>query len=270
MLKRRCNICLKRSAMTEDHIFPQGITPPGSRIVSNYLKGSGKAQNKRARDTAFAQNGFKKKTLCSNCNNNLLGARLDPFLIDFCKEIDLHVRNKYMLPKQYFTIEGVVLNKVVKAVAGHLLAYDDSPRVKSPFLKVLRRYFLGRISSFPSSYDVLFWLYPFDEQAVFRDIFLVDWAKVESMLWVSAYKTYPVGFAICQNEGDYNYPVRGFINLAPVLSSTEDQVFKVRISLENLVPLRWPEAPSGNGGIMSSGNPGVQVNPYVKKVKYPY
>ncbi|WP_124369970.1 hypothetical protein [Pseudomonas sp. R2-7-07] len=256
--------------MTEDHIFPQGMTPPGARIISNYLKESEKGRRKVPRSTRLAQNGLKKKTLCSRCNNNLLGAKLDPSLIAFCNEIDVHVRNKYLLPNQYFNLEGVKLNKVIRAVVGHLLAYDDSPKVRSPFLKVLRRYFWGQIKVFPTGYDVLFWLYPNNEQAVFRDIFIVDWAKVESMLWVSAYKAYPVGFAICQNSGGYKYPVQGFINLSSVLNDNEDQGYKIRISLNGLVPLRWPEAPASNGAILSSGNPGVQVNPYVKRISYPY
>lgn len=268
-LERRCNLCLKRKSMTEDHIFPQGITPPGQRIIKNILTKID-PHHKNRRNTKLAQNGLKVRTLCALCNNKLLGTRLDPELIEFCKQADLFLRNRNLLPNQSIRIDSIQLNKVSRAVIGHILAADEKPQARGKVSRIMRRYFFKENTTLPNSINLFLWAYPFKEQTILRDIFLVDFSRTESMMWTTAYKTYPISFAICQNDNNYHIPIKGLLDIAPHLTGRIDQTFSLRIPLNPAVPSIWPEAPTSNGAVFMGEGRRVLSTPYKNQKIFPY
>ena len=60
-----CRICGKYGALTDDHVPPKSCGNKGRTIFSI-------GENK-----LIIQNGFHCRTICSNCNNELLGCNLD-------------------------------------------------------------------------------------------------------------------------------------------------------------------------------------------------
>ena len=249
--------------MTEDHIFSKGLTVPGQKIIKEII---GRVnEGKRSRGTKIAQNGLAMRTLCDKCNNDLLGQKLDPYLIGLCKEVDLFLRNKHLLPSQFIDVRDVQLNKVVRAVAGHILASDDMPQARSKVSRILRRFFFEENGVLPNSINLFIWLYPFREQVILRDVFLVDFSRSQSIMWTSAYKTYPLGFAVCENINNFEVSVRGLLDIRPSLTGRINQSFQVRLPVRCMVPPLWPEAPSRNGAVMSGDSTSLSTKPYMNK-----
>ena len=63
--KGYCRICGKYGDLTDDHVPPKSCGNKGRTVFSI-------GQNK-----LIIQNGFHCRTICSNCNNELLGCNLD-------------------------------------------------------------------------------------------------------------------------------------------------------------------------------------------------
>lgn len=118
---RRCNLCLRRAVMTQDHLFPKALARPGQRKVTKILHPVDPSRRGR-QGTFLAQNGVTKATLCADCNNRVLGTELDPSLIETYKAAlsALELCRFPVIPDLHLI--GVNLNKVARSVAGHLLA----------------------------------------------------------------------------------------------------------------------------------------------------
>lgn len=73
------------------------------------------------RKSSISQNEIKFRTICENCNNNLLGAEYDR---EYKKLVDC-LYNLYITPGkigQYVLIQGLKINRIARAIVGHMLA----------------------------------------------------------------------------------------------------------------------------------------------------
>lgn len=256
--------------MTEDHLFPKSITIPGQKKITEVLKRLD-PNKKHHSNTKIAQNGVKKRTLCSHCNNKILGTILDPALSDLCKEVSLQLRNARFLHFQTLHIENAQMNKVARAVAGHLLALDDAPQARHVLARKLRRFVLNETARFPDGYDFQMWLYPFKEQAIYKDLYhRIFFGKDDSTLGISAFKTYPLAFAFCNKIESNSFKQAGVIELADKLNGNIEQKYRISISTKNIVDQAWPFAPHPNGVILTNSNGSLTTNPFMNIKKYPY
>ncbi|WP_461529173.1 hypothetical protein [Pseudomonas sp. 210_17 TE3656] len=255
--------------MTEDHIFPKSITIPGQKKITQVLKRLDPS-NKHHSNTKIAQNGIKKRTLCSHCNNKILGTLLDPALSDLCKEVSLQLRNARFLHFQTLHIENAQMNKVARAVAGHMLALDDEPQAKHVLARKLRRFVLDEKAKFPAEYNFQMWLYPFKEQAIYKDLYHGVLGEMDSILGISAFKTYPLAFAFCNKIKSNNFTLLGVIELADKLNSDIEQKYRISIPTTSIVDQAWPYAPHPNGVILTSSNESLTTKPFMNIKKFPY
>lgn len=266
---RRCNLCLKRRDMTEDHIFPKAISTPGQRQAKEILKRIGPEKLGKTK-SKLVQNGLTKSTLCGSCNNTLLGSSLDPALIHLCKEVSLQLRNAKFLMRPTIRVSDIELNKVARAVAGHFIANDDHPQHKHLLVKALRRYILDPEAQFPKEYKFQLWLYPFKEQAVMKDLYHAQLGTGLDPFGISAYKTYPLAFAFNDEIKNPNYHMSGSLDITDHLSGELKKTFTIHINTKPIVDRNWPYAPIQDGVILSATNESVTTTPYMNIKPYPY
>jgi len=261
---RRCNLCLKRSEMTEDHIFPQGISIPGQRQVTKIMHKVDSAYRGR-QGTHLAQNGLKKSTLCADCNNRVLGTNLDPALVEFSKGVAFQLKQgRYpMLPS--LVVQNVVLNKVARAVAGHLLALDDQPQARNKTAREMRRFVLWDDFELPPTMRFQLWLYPFNRQAVLKDLFHVQFGSGHDPFWISAFKTYPLAFAFSSEILNPSYWIPGVMDVTEWVTTDTTQTYRLIIPTRPIVDPNWPFAAHKEGAIISGDNDSVTTAPYKNK-----
>lgn len=252
--------------MTEDHLFPRALVIPGQRRVTQLLKRID--PNYRGRQGTFlAQNGVKKATLCADCNNKVLGTELDPALID------AYLQARTQMERVKYPIAGGVLlhrvnlNRVARAVAGHMLALDDKPNALHKLDRQLRRFVLYPEKGLHSSMRFHMWLYPFHRQGIMKDINHFTFGNASNLLWISAFKTYPLAFAFSTEINHPGYDLAGVCDLTPYVTSDTEALFHIRVQGRPLVDINWPYAPHRNGGILLGANNSLTTAPFKKAKK---
>ncbi|SOP96743.1 hypothetical protein CFBP2118_01141 [Pseudomonas syringae pv. syringae] len=264
MDSRRCNLCLKRAPMTEDHLFPKGLVTPGQRRVTKILHKIDPSCRWN-RGTFLAQNGVKKSTLCSDCNNRVLGAYLDPSLIELYKSTSTALERGRFPVIEPIKLTGVNLKKVARAVAGHLVALDDQPQVRNKTTRHLRRFVLQENADLHSTLRFKMWLYPFSRQGMFNNLYHAEFGTSYDPLWISAFKTYPLAFAFCTEVQNPNYRLRGVMDLTQFLTTDLNESYVIKITTKPIVDINWPFAPYRNGAILTGDNASVTTELYLNK-----
>jgi hypothetical protein len=254
--------------MTEDHIFPKSIAIPQQRQVTEILKHI-KNTNGKPHSRLF-QNGLFKKTLCSDCNNRLLGSILDPALEDICRKISNQLRNVRFLMAPNILASDVQLNKISRAVAGHFLAASDTAQWRHPLSRSLRRYVMNFDLAFPEQYRFQLWLYPFKQQALLKDLYHTVFGSGYDPFGISAYKTFPLAFSFSDPVLNPAYKLDGILDVSSFLNGRLDRKANIQLRAGVTVDPNWPYAPHKNGVILSSDNGSVQTKPYMKIKPYPY
>lgn len=260
---RRCNLCLKRAQMTEDHLFPQGLAMPGQRKVTK-IQHKVDPNYRGHQGTFLAQNGIKKATLCADCNNRVLGTDLDPWLIEFYQAASEALRRGRFPVIEPLQLKGVNLNRVARAVAGHLLALDEIPRARHTMVRQLRRFVLRESSKLHPSLRFQMWLYPFTKQGILKDLHHTEFGTTQHYdpLWISAFKTYPLAFAFSSEIQNPSYRLNGVLDLTPWVTTDINGLFGMKIPTKPIVDVNWPFAPHPNGAILTGANDSMTTAPY--------
>lgn len=268
-LPKRCSICLRRKPMTKDHLFPTGLIAPGTRVVRDFLHSvSNKPQRKSK--SSITQNGLKKSNICGDCNNKLLGARLDPALIELYEKAKFFCRNLRFIVGHSIKLENVQLKKACRAVLAHMIAFDDEANYGAPYMKDIRRFIFRDDFDLPAKYSIYIWVYPYDSQSLTRNIAALQSFGTEATLFFSSYKTFPLGFLFGLETGGYKVPVPGMVEISRALIADPEKRYNICLPIGRIPPENWPEAPQKNGALATGGDPGVSTHPYVKKKAYPY
>ncbi|MGE8066181.1 hypothetical protein [Pseudomonas sp. NPDC089569] len=252
--------------MTEDHLFPRGLVRPGQRRVTKILKRID--PNSRGHRTTFlAQNGVVKATLCADCNNRVLGSELDPALIDVYKTASAALEKGRYPMVEPFQLNGVNINRVARAVAGHLIALDDKARYRHRMIRHLRRFVLQESFGLHPELRFHMWLYPFSRQGMLSDLHHTEFGTSYETLWISAFKTYPLAFAFSTEVQNPNYRLRGVIDLTQGITLDTSALYSVRIQAKPIVNSNWPFAPHQNGAILTGDNGSVTTSLYQNKTQ---
>lgn len=198
-IKDRCNICGKITDLTWDHVPPKFCFNSQRAQYNSLLE-----VNEGKHYTHISQNGIRYRSICSECNNNLLGSNYDK---EYKKLVDL-LYEIYITPGeigQYIEIQGIEVNKVARAIVGHFLAarneYIDS-KVESE----LREYFLNPNLRPPNRFKLLYYVYIYNTIMIIRDVAPKKFGKLEYSIpegLISCINTFPLSFILahdCENN----------------------------------------------------------------------
>lgn len=196
-----CNACGTHGRLTEDHIPPKGCVRPTAmelQHVTDRLDAE-KAIKSKGND------GVKYRTLCARCNNQLLGGRYDPALIDFVNRVSAFLASELVLPATMTIPMQPAL--VARAVWGHLAAVGVD-RYQGPRTEELRDFFLDESLPIPAGLKFYYWLYPYRRQVLIRDAGVLDLQDgSKATYW--AMKFYPLAFAVWHPAtGNATQPMR--------------------------------------------------------------
>jgi len=247
-----CNICGKFRKLTYDHIPPKGcvgINTQQAALLINFLK-IGELDKRNAR---LLQNGLNFKSICSDCNNRLLGAYYDPALKDFAKQVSSisDVKKRLTLPPKV-TIKIKPL-PVMKAVAGHLLAARirknmNEPLKDAPAINALQKFVLDR-DALPSNYlKFYYWFYPSDIQVIILGCGLINnlLSSERNFVIADIIKFYPLGFMVTFDSQE-NIPEQFRLMQITVHDNVGlDTESEILLKLENLPKIDWPEHQEDN------------------------
>lgn len=158
-----CNICGKKKNLTWDHVPPKS-TGNNSEIITNRF-GEGLPRSNSYQKKY--QSGIKFRTICEECNGNLLGY-YDIEYKKFIEDIKYILNANLLLPN---TINLTVkINKICRAICGHFLAAKDFYDNESVIDNELRKYVLNPNLSGKNVAKLYYWLYPYNTVLIIRDV----------------------------------------------------------------------------------------------------
>jgi len=198
-----CNICGIYGRLTSDHVPPKcaiTLEPVLQKTVSEFF------HTKQPIKPLGSRNGSHFRTICSHCNNDVLG-KLDKSI----KEVTTLFRQQlsyYMTGKQIHPFISIPFDSIsfTKAMIGHILSATSvkdckKPPVESPLYTPLKNYVLGKKSSFEDSHDIYYWFYPHRMHISAQSVAFMNKGHVAVMCVLHFF---PIAFIVTtKNEGIY-------------------------------------------------------------------
>lgn len=175
------------------------------------------------------QSGVQYRSICAECNNVVLGA-CDPVYKEFSHEIAEIISSSIVVP-QIVTIP-VQINKLCRAVLGHMLVakefYD-----KDCLIDVnLREYVLGKISK--PDVKLYYWIYPYSTVFNIRDVVTRGYNTEDPAIpqsTISVMASFPVAYMITESEDT----VAGLHDLIQYTTDNIDDVVDIPIDFATAV-----------------------------------
>ena len=192
-----CNICGKKDRLTKDHVPPKSC---GNNITQKYNLALGINDSSAQADNFLwtSQGGLAYQSICSACNNKLLGSKYDTEYKTVYDEVSQIAKSTLSLPK-LITIECSV-NRYARSIIGHFLSaknyYDKDCIVDT----VLRNYFLNENSPPPPDFHLYYYPYPYASTLILRDAFAIsnkaenDTNRLDGMF--SCINSFPLAFLL--------------------------------------------------------------------------
>ena len=242
-----CRICGLERELTEDHVPPKRGGNVGSVVVT-----CGGHQT-------WSQNGIYFRTICVDCNSQVLGLEADKEYSRVFKEAEGYARYLSVYPKGIIDV-GANGHLFLKSILGHLLAASvpdndveslKKPLDYSPFFETIRQFVLGR-GVLGDRIICNYWFYG-SEVTRLNQYFLnspdfINHPKLHVM--GSTFKAFPFGFWIVDLKASTIAP-RGFMTLP----DKPDVVLKLDVN--NKRHESFPEAPTDTGVVLTSGNSSI-------------
>jgi hypothetical protein len=231
-----CNICGDFGRLTKDHTPPKGainINQVEMLHIIDHLNAE-----KPTRNTRKSQNGVKYRTLCSRCNNGLLGTKYDPAFISFVSNVGGFLRTKIQLPR--------IINvpsqpqKLMRAVLGHLSAQGVNRYDHGKDTEPLRDYFIDESLPLPNNIDIYYWVYPYKSQVQVRDCCYMD-IRIGEPVIIWFIKFFPIAFLVTWDkpqELNIQFP-----NLDEWRNAGIEEEIEIPVHLDRIAPQFWPETP---------------------------
>lgn len=201
-----CLICGKYGALTKDHVPPQGaiqITKVEQKHITELMGDESKSLK-----GVKAKNGSIFKTICSACNNLILGAN-DSEISRLNKELTMLIRARFegplVLPATLsLDIDAI---KYARAMIGHMLAATSvsecrAEPVDAPYFKPLQEFVLGEDNALENTHDIYYWFYPHKRHLSAK---MVGFYNEGNMTLLSLLSFFPVAFMVTQ-KGKGTYP----------------------------------------------------------------
>ena len=267
----KCNICGEVSNLTWDHVPPKFCFNDGKVKYNSILE----MNNKKIRNK-ISQNGLKYRSICARCNNNLLGSDYDK---EYKKLVNI-LYQLYITPgeiEQYVEIQEINVNKISRAIIGHLLAArNEYIDVKTE--NKLREYFLNTNQKPPKEFKLLYYIYIYNTIMIIRDVVPKKFGKVEYAIpegFISCINSFPIAFILTHNC-DNNVQLYDMFELC---TDNINEVVNLRIDLlsymyPNKKAIRdpyWPcnisDEETGTSMILINDNSNSSVFSKIRKLK---
>lgn len=218
-----CNICGKKLPLTWDHV------PPKFCFNNVYVKYNSMMEKASVnRKSSISQNGIRFRTICANCNNNLLGAKYDTEykkLVECLYNIYIDSSNI----SQYIIIKGLKLNRIARAIVGHILASRED-YCTGKFEESLRQYFLDETSLPPTGISLLYYTYIYNTIMIIRDIVPKHIGNIDYDVpssFMSCLNSFPLAFLLV-NDCDNTC---GLYNMFEVCTTDIDDEIDLKVDL---------------------------------------
>ena len=226
----KCNICGNIEKLTWDHVPPKAIlSEPNTFANTLYSGGQLPSSDFHMR---HYQNGIKYRTVCSNCNNVILG-RNDKAYKEFMEEVKQQIGDLanakqlgIVLPRT-ITVKAKI-NRVLRAICGHFLSmktiYDDQTLTDIH----LREYVLNESLKLDSE-QLFCWFYPYPTILNARDMNVQGHINhTHPKGFISVMASYPLGYMVSsEDESDClvdnlgKYSTTGIDDIVPIVLHPE-------------------------------------------------
>ena len=240
--------------MTEDHIPPKGVPLVGQAYLERLTDTLGAERS--AKSPRLFQRGVKYRTICAECNNELLGGDYDPVLVKFCKELHSALGQQIYRPVSI----TVKINRLIRAFIGHLIAHRIGNYRTGNFYSDITDYFLNNSGQFPNSLRAYCWVYPYKSQVVAHGLgSIFDYRNSGSSVIFSLMKFYPIGF-LCSIEDLPEIEASQLTRIDHLTTIAIDDAVDVNLNISYIPHGRWPEAPGEHGAVFHNAS-GTSARP---------
>lgn len=269
--KDKCNICGQVSDLTWDHVPPKFCFNNGKVKYNSILE-----RNEESSQSKISQNGIKYRSICSKCNNDLLGSDYDK---EYKKLVDILYKLYITQGEigQYVEIQGINVNKTARAIIGHFLAARNE-YIDGKAENKLREYFLNPNLRPPKDFKLFYYVYIYNTIMIIRDVAPKKFGKVEYAIpegLISCMNSFPIAFILahkCDNEVD-------LYDIFELCTENIDETVNMRIDLlsymyPNKKVLRdpyWPcnvsDDETGTSMMLISDNSNSSVFSQIRELK---
>ena len=224
--KIKCPICGNIDFPTKDHVPPKSCNNKKD-VIRTFIFPSETSCSRKT----IMQGGLSFSYICSNCNNNVLGHRVDKELANLFDTV---------LNSNDIQISWTGdINKLIKAVFGHILATGDV------YDKEMRKYINSDI--LPTHAHLYLFYYPYKNVFIIRDVvplehFLRTYSirRMDDFKMISCLYFYPLAFIV--TDKDF-YPLA--IDLVELVKNGETSFILNKNSFTNILtgkalPACWP------------------------------
>lgn len=234
-----CRLCGSYGLLTRDHVPPQSCGNSGDIII----------------DGIKYQGGYRARTICQKCNNQLLGRSYDLEFKKIYDEYDKILRlQSIILPFRTWRIE-CSQEKLLKCFIGHFLAvslFENNDTIehalsseintKAKIKEDFRRYFLGLGNL--DGYDIYYWVYPYQRLVITQCFGKVEnlFSPLRSFSIGSLIKMYPLAIYIVDNTKNDYRPYK-----LPRIDTKLDHII---LDFKYNIDEKWPERTPGETGIL--------------------
>jgi len=228
-----CNLCRQETVLSWDHVPPQGgvdLSAVEMRTVLETLTnqpGEGKFK--------ISQNGIKYRTICKPCNE-FMGQEFDPTLNEFARAVTAFVRSSLELPP----VARIPTrpHRLIRGLLGHLVAakaeYDDVV-----LDELVRDTIFDSNKVIPEQINIFYWLYPYAEQVVLRDVAMpAVRGNFSDIMFCHLLKYFPVAYLV-STANRYE----GLRSLNMYRAIAPDEEVEVEIGVRDIQDQHWPERP---------------------------
>lgn len=253
-----CRICGKYGALTDDHVPPKSC---GNKGRTEFSIGNNKV---------IMQNGFHCRTICSNCNNELLGCNLDKEYKKVYDQIKNFKKSGLYLPRNILEID-VDIKKIFRSIIAHFFSvavYENELTIQEVLEKPIhndfisencRDFVLGNEEE-PKNVDLYYWYYPFSNIYVnpFMGYALDFFSKNKPVIYGAMIKCSPIAVFILDKKVSTSTPPGIKVDF------NRDKLF---LDMNQVINKEILEHPTKNGCILLSPNNIVDGNKTEKKTR---
>jgi hypothetical protein len=216
-----CNICLKLSKLTGDHVPPQCM---GNNLLTHYINYAHYLSKKDVQYKGISQDGIKYETICSSCNNEKL-----KFYDDELNNLYSSFRNVEISNRLSIRLR-IKPNKIIRGILGHFLSAKTSHE-RTDYEDI----FADTIDSpnKPINPELGFYVAPYlsEQIRIIRDL-LINEAKVS----INAIKIKPLAFIVTFPKVSF-----GFADWSLYFDSNVNDEYEVNLFGTRECELEYPE-----------------------------
>ncbi|WP_421285400.1 hypothetical protein [Aeromonas veronii] len=200
-----CLICGEFGTLSIDHVPPQGSITV-TKVEQRHIMEMMGAEARSIRGVS-STNGSKFRTICSNCNSNILGGN-DGEIADVHRKLTNKIRNYFQNPTSPYNTVSVDIApiKYARAMIGHILSATSVTECKVPpqessYFDPLKRFVLGDDHAISETHDIHYWFYPYDRHLSAK---CVGFLNQGHSTVLSLLSFFPIAFLVTpKNEGIY-------------------------------------------------------------------